>query len=163
MEDYNDNLGIIAVDSKEKNFKKETILSYLKMFESIIKYSISSIIAAIIDIIFFKLFLHIKIDTSNNIMYSTILARIISSIANYILSKKVAFKDKSNALKTIVKYYTLVIIQVIMSGLLVTIIYKLINISETLIKIIIDTVLFFIGYRIQRKWIFKNKNRCENN
>ena len=153
----NENLGIVAVDYNEENLKIKKLLKYWKIFNSFFKYSISSIIAAFIDIIFFELFLHIKINISNKIIFATTMARIISSITNYALSKKIAFKDRSNVFKTIIKYYTIAIIQMIMSGLIVTLICSLTNISEVFTKITTDTCLFFIGYKIQRKWVFKTK------
>lgn len=161
MENDNEHLGIIAVNYDKEYLKIKTLLKYWKILNSFFKYSISSIIAAFIDIIFFELFLHIKINISNKIMFATTLARIISSITNYTLSKKIAFKDKSNVLKTIIKYYTIAIIQMIMSGLAVTLICNLTNISEVFTKVTIDTCLFFIGYKIQRKWVFKTKSGSE--
>ena len=53
------------------------------------------------------------------------------------------------------KYYSLAAIQMCMSAALVAIIWHLLGGSETVIKIIVDTLLFFISYQIQRRWVFR--------
>ena len=45
-----------------------------------------------------------------------------------------------------------------MLATLVFVIWNMTNMSETVIKIIVDTVLFLISYQIQRKWVFRNED-----
>ena len=134
----------------------DSISIYLRILNSFLKYSAVSIISFIIDIVLFKVFFNLLKGVINNsaIAVSTILARIISSLINFILNKKISFKSNKKISNTIIKYYALCIIQMLISGILVSIIYNLLGVSEVIIKILVDTILFFINYRVQRLWIF---------
>lgn len=134
----------------------DSISIYIKILNTFLKYSLVSIISFVIDVILFKIFFNIFERFTNNglIVLATILARIVSSFVNFILNKKFSFNNDNKISKTIIKYYTLCIIQMLTSGILVSLIYNLLGTSEVVIKIIVDTVLFFINYRIQRNWIF---------
>jgi len=93
-------------------------------------------------------------DTS--IFIGAFLARVISSFVNYLINRDVVFGAK-NTQNTLYKYYALVIIQLGISTLSVYILYKLTNIDTSVIKIVVDIIIFIINYFIQRKYIFKNK------
>ncbi len=135
----------------------DSISIYSKILNSFIKYSAVSIISCVIDVILFELILlNLKLDLKETtlITISTVIARIISSLINYTLNKKVSFKSKKNVKNTIIKYYILCIIQMIASAVLVSIIYYFTGIAEVIIKVIVDTIIFFINYRVQRVVIF---------
>ena len=89
------------------------------------------------------------------IIVSTVLARIFSSYFNFTMNKNFVFNGEKSIRKTIMKYYSLAAIQMCMSAALVAIIWHLLSGSETAIKIIVDTLLFFISYQIQRRWVFR--------
>ena len=56
--------------------------------------------------------------------------------------------------KTMLKYFALCIVQMCMSGLLVSVFYRLLPYSEVTVKICIDVLLFFISFQVQKRWIF---------
>ena len=133
---------------------QDSISIYYRLFNSFIKYLAVSIISCIIDVTLFELFV-IYLNFQNNlIMISTILARCISSFINYILNKKVTFSSKKRVSNTIFKYYVLCIIQMLLSGFFVSIIYGFIGNYEVIIKLFVDTILFIINYIVQKKLIF---------
>lgn len=136
-------------DNKTSHFNpvKDSIAIY-KLF---IKYILSALSSFIIDILLFTILLHFI----NNIMISTILSRIVSSIYNFYINKKLIFKKSSK--NSLYKYFILVIVQMFLSGLLVTKLDGILNISTTLIKIIVDGIIFVINFIIQREWVFKKK------
>ena len=45
----------------------------------------------------------------------------------------------------------------VLSAYLVLLISKYIFISKTIIKMIVDILIYFLSYRIQKKYIFKTK------
>ena len=149
-------------DSKENhqthfNPVVDSFKIYLNIFKVFFKYIISSFSSFIIDILLFTLFVALFKDKFiDYILISTILARIISSSYNYLLNHKFVFKSQKNNRQTIFKYYTLVILQMALSGLLVTLLVDKLMINETIVKICVDTILFFISFFIQRKFIFDN-------
>ena len=79
----------------------------------------------------------------------------VSSIYNYIVNSNLIFKNMS--IKSLFKYYVLAIIEMFFSGCFVTYLYNLLNFNVILIKIIVDTILWFINLFVQREFVFKNE------
>ena len=46
----------------------------------------------------------------------------------------------------------------VLSALMVILINKVIHHSETIIKVVVDSLIYFLSYRIQKKYIFKTSN-----
>ena len=133
----------------------EKLKELVKKYEMFIKYIFVAGISFVIDIVFFSLFKFIFIG---NIIVATILARVISSFINYLLNKDKVFKSNEKSSKTIIKYYILVVIQMLVSAFAVDNLYKLIHINATLIKIPVEFILFVCNYLIQKILIFKRGN-----
>ena len=123
---------------------KDSFIIY-KLFTS---YILSSFSSFIIDLILFlMMFLF-----SKNIILSTLYSRLISSVWNYFINANLVFKNMD--LKSIIMYYILVIIQMFISAISVLFIYNIVNSNILIIKIIVDTVLFFVNYFVQKNIIF---------
>jgi len=58
---------------------------------------------------------------------------------------------------TLIKYYTLVVIQMFVSATVVSTLYNAFSIYEVFIKIPVEVVLFLINYFVQKKFIFNDK------
>lgn len=125
----------------------------LCIYKLFFKYIISSISSFLIDIFLFTLFLK-AIPFTEKIFIATILARIISSYYNYLINSKLVFKKMNKA--SIIKYFILVVIQMCVSGLFVSLLAKSLVINTTLIKVMVDTIIFLVNFIIQREWVFKN-------
>lgn len=134
---------------------KDSIIIY-KLFA---KYIISSLSSFIVDILLFTLFVSllpkINLKGITEIVIATILARIISATYNFIINSKVVFKNQSK--NSIIKYFILCIVQMFISAFAVSALFDLLHINSTLIKVIVDTVIFIINFVIQREWVFKKK------
>lgn len=143
-------------NNKESHFNpvKDSIMIY-KLFA---KYLFSAGSSFILDILLFTLFFKLlkNNDINNYILLGTILARIISSLYNYLINKKLVFKKFSSS--SLIKYFVLVVIQMFVSGLLVNYVSLLMSfITPVIIKIVIDVFIFIINFIIEREWVFKNK------
>lgn len=137
------------------------IKELIKKYETFIKYLFVAGISFLIDITIFTIFNYIlKFD--KKIIIATIIARVISSFINYLLNNGVVFKSDEKKLKTIIKYYVLVVIQMFISAFLVDKLYDLININATFIKIPVELFLFICNYLIQKIFIFK-RGKNDNN
>lgn len=139
---------------------KDSLKIYKVIFGSFFKYLLSSLSSFIVDIGLFQIILWIALAIGINrgtvpIIVSTVLARVFSSYFNFTMNKNFVFNGEKSIRKTIMKYYSLAAIQMCMSAALVAIIWHLLGGSETAIKIIVDTLLFFISYQIQRRWVFR--------
>jgi len=120
-----------------------------KIEKEIIKFSFSSLICFLIDYTVYILVLTI----SNNIILSNIIARIISSMTNFSINKNIVFKEKSNLKEQIIKYFSLVIIILLLNSTLLKMISYTIN--PYISKLLTELILFILSYNIQKKYIFK--------
>ena len=128
-----------------------------RIYKLFIKYIFSAVSSFVLDILLFALFMHIlPDDIGKKIIISTIIARVISSLYNYLVNSKVVFKKSSNG--AIYKYFALVIVQMFASGVIVDLLSKnVFSFNPTLIKVIVDSIIFIVNFFIQREWIFKKK------
>lgn len=144
---------------------KDSIKIYSIIFSSFIKYVFASFSSFLIDILAFNLLFSLIIFFGLSkgyllILLATSFARIVSSIYNYWINKSYVFANNSPNNKTIRKYYLLVISKVLLSSLLVYLIWNYTQFKESSIKVVVDTLLFFLSYRLQMSWVFrKNKNK----
>ena len=143
-------------DNSESHFNP--IKDSIRIYKLFIKYIFSAISSFILDILLFALFMKVLPDSiGRRIIVSTILARVISSLYNYLVNSRVVFKKSRKS--SIVKYFILVIVQMFASGFIVDALSKhVFSFNPTLIKIIVDSVIFIVNFFIQREWVFKNKN-----
>ena len=88
-------------------------------------------------------------------MAATILARIVSSIYNYIVNSNLVFKNMS--IKTLIKYYVLAVIQMFLSGCFVTYLFNLLNINAVIIKLLVDFIIWIIDLVILREYVFNGE------
>ncbi len=134
----------------------------IRVYSFILSFVLSSAISFIADISIFYLLAKLLGSVLGGAaeLVATLGARIISSLINFSINKKKVFTNKSATAPTLLKYYALAIPQMLISALSVTglsLLFKANAEGATLIKVVIDTLLFLIGYRIQRNWVFAEK------
>lgn len=146
-------------DSSHFNPLKDSI----KIYRTIFAFLASSLISALVDLALFYLFIslleHFYPAGPWNISISVGAARLLSSFCNYLLNSKKVFRSGSKS--SLPRYYLLCVLQFAASAGLVSLISALLpagNLGKTLIKAIVDILLFLASYQIQREWVFKKKN-----
>ena len=135
----------------------------LKIYKIIFKYAISSGASAVIDLLLFYIALFVLElmgveNPEQTVIISTVAARIVSSLFNYFVNQKVVFQSASR--NSFFKYYALCIVQMAASAALVASLSTLFAAGKTgklVIKLIVDTCLFFVSFGIQREWVFKKR------
>lgn len=139
------------------------IVDSLRIYSLILKYIFSSAAAAVIDALAFFIFKRFSLFAIPLIPLTfpaAFLARVISSLVNYLINAKAVFKGDTSK-KTLVRYYLLALVQIVVSAAAVFLLEHLLVIRaawlSTLIKLVVDTALFFISFRIQHKWVFNNE------
>ena len=150
-------------DNKSSHFR--AVRDSVRIYALILKYLFSSIASAVIDELLFYIFkgffflLFIPIPLTYTAAF---LARVVSSFVNYAINAKHVFHGNVNR-KTMVRYYTLAVLQIAVSASLVFLTEHIFRITSltliTLVKTAIDTILFFFSFRIQHKWVFHNTKR----
>ena len=151
-------------ESSHFNAVKDSARIYAIVLRYFLKFMASSLICWLVDIAVYSLFVvlleHSVSDETMELIAGAV-SRIISSVLNYIINRKLVFKATENVGRTAVRYYILAVCQMIVSILLVNVLAdRLLNVSglwHTLIKCIVDGCLFIFSFGIQRKWVFKDK------
>lgn len=132
-----------------KNLNKESL-------KKIVRYIVSAGTSFAIDLLLFTIFnlLFSNIINSLSIIFATILARILSSLYNYLMNSRYVFKKYNKT--SLIKYYVLVIIQMGVSAISVCLLSIILpSINDTIIKFFVDIIIFIINYIIQKELIFK--------
>lgn len=144
---------IYLEENKSSHFR--VFKDSLSIYATFLKYIISSFSSSAIDILAFMLImLLLQTQDPLTITLSSFGARFISATFNYFFNKQLVFRSDSR--KSMWKYYVLVVIQISVSSLTVSglsVVLPVINV--TLIKILVDMILFFVSFQIQRRYVFK--------
>lgn len=125
-----------------------------------LKYSCSSLLSMLMDISVFTLLMTVlptESLESVNIFISTCTARIFSSLINYFMNRNRVFHNHEDIGRTMPRYYILCVSQMLISWFCTLQIFNLTGINSSVVKIFVDTSLFFCSYYIQHQWVFKQK------
>lgn len=134
-----------------------------RIYFNILKYSLSSLFSSVIDITAFTLFVALLFGkATSGLLAATIFARLISGSINFMLNKHLVFQSKEGHGMEVIKYLTLFVTQMLTSWALVSAI-SVISLNISLIKILVDSGLFIISYKIQKKYIFNTKRKGTDN
>lgn len=142
----------------------------VKIYAVILKFMLSSGLSSIIDIAVFTIINMLMPDAVSGVLrvfIATFGARIVSSLFNFFANRTRVFKSKDGLRATMARYYILCAIQTACSYGIVYLLSALIapefRLLQSVIKIVVDVVLFFISFRIQQDWVFKTKTKEKNN
>lgn len=140
----------------------------LKIYGVISKFLLSSLSCSIIDIVMFTLLnmlLCLFPDEAMRILTATVAARVISSLTNFFINQKKVFKSGAGVGHSLFKYYILSVIQLAASyGAVLGLTFAFDcyqSMWQSVIKIVVDTVLFFVSFVFQREWVFKSDKKEE--
>ena len=133
---------------------------FIRVLNGLIQFSASAIISAIIDIGIYTILTtaiadHLPLFLM--LLISFVSARAVSSGLNFALNRRLPSSQNKNISDTMPKYYTLVVLQMIVSFLCIWGLCEL-NYDEVAVKIIVDCILGLISYQIQLRWVFSDKN-----
>lgn len=150
------------------------IVDSWRIYKLIIKFLLSSGAGCAVDLGVFWLLAQIfgVAQTNLTVYLYTAIARLISSLTNFTINRKLVFRSSGSVGKTLLRYYILAIPQLFVSAFLVDwLVWDVLHayassnaaLGVTLIKAIVDTCLFLISFRIQREWVFREKGKHEPN
>ncbi|GMR71142.1 MULTISPECIES: bifunctional glycosyltransferase family 2/GtrA family protein [Aerococcus] len=131
------------------------IADSVSIYGVVFKYILSSISSFIVDIVAYTILIYLfnQLDFAS-ILFASIGSRAISSLFNYYVNQKFVFAR--NTPYSLLKYYTLVIVQICLSAVLVYAVHAVLQSEEVVaVKVIVDTLLFVLSYYVQKNFIFK--------
>ena len=141
---------------------------YKLILGNFFKFTSASLICWLVDFILFTLLKRIpflaqlELDTpwlralsrsSEAILLATAIARVVSATLNFFLNRDAVFNIKK-CKGAAWRYILLCVAVMLVSGICVSALHDLTGIESSVIKIVIDLLLFFINYRIQKSWVF---------
>ena len=129
------------------------------------RYTLSSLASAVVDTLGYAL-LDNTLPLTGMALTATagIGARVVSSLLNFFLNKQVVFRTNVSTGKAMLRYYMLALPQMAVQILMTQGVYSLFGIGEsagvlrTVIYAVVMTVLYFVSYMIQQRWVFAPQN-----
>lgn len=127
------------------------------------RYTVSSVVSAIVDTGAYALLTAVLGNMLQGFALTAgagVGARVISSLLNFYMNKKLVFQTNVSTGKAMLRYYALALPQMAAQVLLTQGVYALFHISDsanglrTLIYAVVMTVLYFLSYMIQQRWVF---------
>lgn len=97
-------------------------------------------------------------ETEERLAVAVVGARLVSSLLNYVLNRRVVFRRGEAVKRSLWRYYALAVVQVAASYGLLTLLSNLLRATpavETPLKLLVDFLLFLASYQIQMRWVFK--------
>ncbi len=147
-------------DNETSHFRPfhDSVKIYRVILGNFLKYTLSSLSASLVDMGIFALFqvwLLSGLELKWNVLLSTIVARAVSSLYNFLVNRAIVFRASGSLARMAAGYYALVMVQMGCSAGLVYLLTRLAGGYAVPVKILVDTLLFLISYQIQHRWIFR--------
>ena len=125
------------------------------------RYTLSSLVSAVVDTGAYAILSAIlPLSGLALTAASGVTARVISSLLNFFMNQKLVFKTNVDTKKAMLRYYMLALPQMAAQVLLTQGVYALFGIPDsagflrTAIYAVVMTVLYFLSYMIQQRWVF---------
>ena len=130
-----------------------------RIYKEIFKFCAASIICFLIDYALYCIGLVFTVSLGKGLstVVSNVFARIVSSVLNFTLNKKVVFKRKGNTLKLAISYFMLALCILAGNTIVLKMFVEVFNIDTKIAKLITELIFFIISWFIQKFLIFKKK------
>lgn len=126
----------------------------------IFKFCSSSLLAFGIDFILFFLVNRLTSSSQYSLLYSVVIARVISSTFNYFVNKIFVFDEKeASSRQSAPKYFGLVLVIMALNLGLMEFLTGIVCVPKVLAKILTEATLFTMSYTIQRLFIFNKDDK----
>lgn len=154
-------IGTIYIDGNESShFRpiRDSVRIYLPILRQFFRFVGSSLLSAVADLALFALFARVVFVTQPLIaavFLATVASRVLSAAFNYMLNRLAVFRRKERLGGSLWRYALLCVGQMNVSALLVWLFCTLLPIPKVVVKAVVDTLLFFVSYRIQDAFVFR--------
>jgi putative flippase GtrA len=130
----------------------------VRIYTLILRYILSSFVAGIVD---YGVFAVMHLSFPRLLIESVVTARILSSIVNFILNRKIVFRQKGTVTHAVFRYYALVVFIMLSSYGFIWTLSGPLGLNVFLAKIITDAVLGIISFFIQREFVYSPSARSK--
>ena len=155
-------------ENKSSHFHaiKDSWRIYKLILKHFFRYTISAIVSAVVDngiSMLLNALLLTLISGAALTAITTLGARAVSSLLNFFMNHKLVFESKVPTGKAMARYYMLALPQLLAQFLLTQGVFSLFGIQDHqvllrgVIYALVMTVLYFVSYAIQQRWVFSAK------
>lgn len=91
------------------------------------------------------------------ILISLAVARAVSATLNYVCNRSFVFRSRTSFAGSFVRYWALVLLIAALSYALTATLSALLDVRGapvTVVKVVVESALFILSYRLQKKWVF---------
>ena len=156
-------------ENKSSHFRvvRDSWRIYKLILSHFFRYTVSSLVSAVVDVSAFALLSHLTKSILAGFALTAVpavAARVISSLLNFFMNKKLVFQTHVHTGKALLRYYMLAVPMMIAQVLLTHGVYALLHIAPTaealrsVIYTLVMIVLFIVSYMIQQRWVFAPKD-----
>ena len=153
-------------ENKSSHFRavRDSVRIYALILRHFFRYTVASMLSALVDTAVFALLSRLLCGLLSGLLLDAVTtgtARVVSSLFNFFLNKKLVFHSKASTMKALVRYYCLAIPILLLQLGLTHGSYLLFGIGDeqtflrTLIYVIVMTVLYIVSYIFQQRWVFR--------
>lgn len=128
------------------------------IYKTIIAYSLSSMLSVVVDNLLFIVLL----PYINNVWILTFIGRAAAALVNFTVNRNVVFKKRDHVWNTFLKYILLVLLSGTVSAFAVSKISSWMGDISIIVKICVESVLYFFNYYIQKNFVFIKKQNRED-
>lgn len=145
--------------NKESHFRP--FADSLRIYKLILSFVFSSLLSMLVELVIFYLTLEFFFKGKYDVLLATVVARVISSVVNFTVNRKKVFAAEEKLGRTLIRYIILAIPLAVASMGSIKAFSVLLSaqspILKTLLKMVVDTILFFVSFRAQQNWVFAPK------
>ena len=157
-------------ENKSSHFRavRDSWRIYKLILAHFFRYTLSSLASALVDEGLFTLLSFLLRDSVTGLLLTAIptaVARVVSSLFNFFLNKKVVFHSNVSTGKAMLRYYALAIPQLLAQLGLTHGAYLLLGIdgNQTILRAVIYAIvmvaLYFASFVIQQRWVFAGRKK----
>lgn len=154
-------------ENKSSHFRavRDSVRIYRLILAHFLRYTVSSILSAVLDVSLFHLLSWLLQDSRELVALTVpfLGARLISSLFNFGLNKRLVFHSSVSSGKALLRYYALAVPVFLLQTGLTDGVYLLFSIGSeqvvlrTLIYIVVMAVLYVVSFIVQQGWVFTEK------
>ena len=143
---------------------------YKLIFAHFFRYTLSSIASAVVDTSVYSLLSWLLSGILSGFALTAsagVGARVVSSLLNFYLNKKLVFESQVSTSKAMLRYYMLAIPQMAAQVLLTQGVYALLGIPDTatglrtLLYAVVMSALYVLSFVIQQRWVFASDKKAK--
>jgi glycosyltransferase involved in cell wall biosynthesis len=147
------------MDNSQSHFRP--VRDSIQVFAQIVRFATSSLLGSLVDLALYALIVNVFFNGSANpvgIITAVAIARVASSLLNFVVNRQIVFHDGSSVRTAILRYYLLALGLLIVSAGGSALMAQVLGGHVVWAKIIVDTLLFAVSYLIQKRWVFEHDN-----